>query len=442
MSSCQPFRFLDLPGEIRNSIYDLLLCSWNDEPEYDPSMPSSLSRRVSSSPSTAILLANRQINAEASDYMIKRNQFVRITCRGMDVGNLFQGEGIPVITTNARSISLFDGHVMHITLSKPALVPSPFQFSEFEMMMLRSDLPKLCEQLDIESVMSDANSTTSEHTSIQASIRLDYAQTRFLDPAIQERLLQPLAAALRGVPNLKLLGPVDPALAAAVKAEVAKPRWTEPEATIEEIGTGVDVGKRQWQQNSFYSASQSWAYALRTLERMRHSSSWLGLQKAGGEEFVNKIADLYFTLNLLHAQFLQMDMANDGSQGASMQRSGSLAFQHLRKCETASARFAQHAGATWAPSNQQSAKMLFRQARCLRLMGHAASSVQAVTLIEQAASLAPTDMAIRDEKDAVLAWEGELAESRRLLAEQAQAAQPERLSFWQSFLSALTELAS
>lgn len=443
MPSCQPFRFLDLPGEIRNSIYDLLLCSWSDELEYDPSsMISSLSRRVPSSPSTALLRTNKQIHAEASDYMIKRNQFVRITCRGLDARNLFLSEGIPVITTNARSISLFDGHVMHITLSKPALVPSAFQFSEFEIMMLRSDLPKLCEQLDIESVMSDANSTTSEHASIQASIRLNYAQTRFLAPKTQERLLQPLTSSLRGVPDLKIVGPVNPALAEAVKAEVARPRWTEPEATIEEIGTGVDVGKRQWQQNNFASASESWAYAMRTLERMRHSSSWLGLQKAGGEEFVNKVADLYFTLNLFHAQFLQLDMANERSQGALVQRNGRVAMQHLRKCETASARFAQHAGATWTPSNQQSAKMLFRHARCLRLMGIAASSVKAVTLIEEAASLAPTDLAIRDEKEAVLAWEAGLEESRRLRAEQAEAEQQEEQSIWQSILGAMTELSS
>ncbi|EOA86266.1 hypothetical protein ACJQWK_11811 [Exserohilum turcicum] len=441
MSSFQPFRFLDLPGEIRNNIYDVLLCSWDDELEHDPRIISNLSRRVPSNPSPALLRANKQVHAEASDYMIKRNQFVRITCRGMDVRNLFLGDGIPVITTDARKVSLFDGHVMHMTLSKPAFVRSVFQFSEYEIMMLRSDLPKLLEQLDIETVMSDANSTTSEHVSMQASIRLNYAQTRFFSPKMQEGLLQPIAASLRGVPKLQIVGRVDSGLAEAVKAEVARPRWTEAKATIEEIGTGVDVGKRQWQQNNVYAASGSWAYALRTLERMRHSSSWAGLQKAGGQEFVNKIADLYFTLNLLHAQFLQMDMANDEwREGALVGGNGRVAIQHLRKCETASARFAQHAGATWAPSNEQSAKMLFRHARCLRLMGEPGSRVKAVTMIEEAAALAPTDVGIRDEKEAVLAWEAEGEEQRRLAA--AEQAVEERLSMWQSFLGAVAELAS
>jgi hypothetical protein len=440
--STQPFRFLDLPGEIRNNIYDLLLCSWNDELEQDPGMISKLYRRSQSNPSTTLLRANKQIHAEASDYMIKRNQFVRMTCRGFDVRNLFLCEGIPVTTTDPRRVSSFNGHLMHVTLSKPAFTPSAYQFSEFEIMMLRSDLPKLCEQLDIESVMADANATTSEHASIQASVRLDYGQARHFTTWYQGRLLEPITS-LRGIPDLKISGPIDISLAQSIKEEVAKPRWTEPEATIEEIGTGVDVGKRQWQQNNFYSASESWAYAMRTLERMRHSSSWLGLQKAGGEHFVNKTADLYFTLNLFHAQFLQVDMANDHSRGPLVQRNGHKALQHLRKCETTSARFAQHAGATWAPSNQQSAKMLFRHARCLRLMGEENHSVRAVTLIEEAAALAPTDIAIRDEKDAMLAWEAGLEEVRRLVAEQSQQSLgDERRSIWSAIWGAVTELAS
>jgi hypothetical protein len=438
----QPFRFLDLPGEIRNNIYDLLLCSWDDELEQDPGMISKLYKRSPSNPSTTLLRANKQIHAEASDYMIKRNQFVRITCRGFDVRNLFLCEGIPVITTDPRKVSSFNGYIMHVTLSKPAFTPSAYQFSEFEIMMLRSDLPKLCEQLDIESVMADANSTTSEHASIHASVRLDYAQARYFTTWYQGRLMEPITS-LRGIPDLKISGPVDPALAQSIKKEVEKPRWTEPEATIEEIGTGVDVGKRQWQQSNFYSASESWAYAMRTLERMRHSSSWIGLQKTGGEDFVNKTADLYFTLNLFHAQFLQVDMANDHSQGPLVQRNGHKALQHLRKCETASARFAQHAGATWVPSNQQSAKMLFRHARCLRLMGEENHSVRAVTLIEEAAALAPTDIAIRNEKDAVLAWEAGLEEARRLVTEQSpQPLGDERRSIWSAVWGAVTELAS
>jgi hypothetical protein len=439
----QPFRFLDLPGEIRNNIYDLLLCSWNHEPEHEPNSFSKVSRRCPRYQASALLRASKQIHSEASDYMVKRNQFVRITCRGLDARNLFLADGIPVVSANPHEVSRFQGYLMHMTLSKPVFAPSPFAFTENEIIMLRADLPNLCEKLDVESVMTDANATTSEHASLHASIKFNYTYSRFFTPRIQEHLLQPIATLLRGVPNLKITGPVDAALASTVIAEVAKPRWTDPEATLGEIHTGVDVGKRQWQQNNYYTAAESWNYSMRTLERMRHSSSWLGLQKTGGEDFVNSTADLYFTLNLLSAAFLQVDMAGDLAQTPLVQRNGTASLQHLRKCETASARFTQHAGATWIPSNQQQGKMMYRQAKCLRLMRDATARVKAVTLIEQAAMLAPNDMAIRDEKDMIAGWNEEIEEALRSLEEQqAELETAQSDSVWSSIWAALSELAA
>ncbi|KAL6708061.1 hypothetical protein ACN47E_003495 [Coniothyrium glycines] len=437
------FRFLDLPGEIRNHIYDLLLCSWEDETEQDTSLISQLSRRKPSYQATSLFCANKQIHAEASDYMVKRNQFVRITCRGVDVRKLFLAADIPVITTSANKVGQFSGYVMHMTLFKPAYVQTTFRFPEYDVLTLRSDLPKLCEQLDIESVMVDANSSTSAHTSLHAEIRLNYAYARFYSHKIQEHLLEPIAT-LRGLPNLKVQGPVDHAVAQTVKNKVARPRWHDPQATLEEIETGVDVGKRQWQQNNYYAAAESWAYAMRTLERMRHSSSWLGLQKVGGEDFVNKTADLYFTLHLFHAQFLHIDMANEQVNRHLVHRNGNIAHQHLRKCETASARFAQHAGATWSPSNTQMAKMLFRQASCIRLMQDTANRLKSVTLVEQAAALAPTDLAIRDEKDAILSWNTAHEEMQHILEESSglEAQSPSPQTVWSSIWTAVVELAA
>lgn len=437
----QPFRFLDLPGEIRNNVYDLLLCSWNDELE--PTSFSKLSKRRLSNSSSSLLRANKQINGEAFDYMTKRNQFVCITCRGLDVRSLFLEDGIPIVTSNQKKVNHFNGYVMHLTFSKPMFSPSPLALAEYEIMMLRADLPSLCEKLDVESVMTDANATTREHTSLHASVRFNYAYGSFFTPKIQEHLLQPVATFLRGIPNLKISGPVDASFAKSVSDEVAQPRWTDAESILGEIHTGVDVGKRQWQQNNFYTAAESWSYSMRTLERMRHSSSWLGLQKNGGEDFVNKTADLYFTLNLLSAAFLQVDMASNDATTAFIQRNGNTSMQHLRKCETASARFAQHAGATWVPSGQQQGKMMYRQAKCLRLMRDPASRVKAVTLIEQAAMLAPNDLAIRDEKDVVSAWNAHIEESMRLAEEQRMLAEiSQTSSIWSNVWTVVSALGS
>jgi hypothetical protein len=433
----QPFRFLDLPGEIRNNIYDLLLCSWNDELEIEPGFISKVSRRCPSYPASALLRANKQIHNEASDYMIKRNQFVRITCRGMDVRNLFLEDGIPVVSTDAYEVTRFKGYIMHMTLSKPVFAPNAYAFSEYDMMMLRADLPNLCSKLDVESVMTDANSTTSEHTSLHASIQFNSTYSRFFTPKIQEHLLQPIATLLRGMPNLQISGPIDASVAKNVIASVAQPRWTDPSSTLGEIHTGVDVGKRQWQQNNYYLASAAWNYSLRTLERMRHSSSWHVLSQSGGLDFVNNTADLYFTLHLLSSAFLQIDMATNTSL---LPRNGLASLAHLRKCETASARFAQHASATWTPSPQQQGKMMFRQAKCLRLMRDAAARGKAVALIEQAVVLAPNDLAIRDEKDAIGMWNEEIEEGRRRAEMQVESAAPQ--SLWERMWAGVVELGA
>ena len=444
MSPSLPFRFLDLPGELRNNIYDLLLCSWNDEIEYEPKFVGGLRKRSLVHDATALLRTNKQVHNEASDYMMKRNQFVRVTCRGLDINSLFLGdEMIPAITTDSRKARQFESYLMHVTLSKPATTSGPIDFSETEIMMLRADLPALCRQLDIESAMADANARASEHLSISTTVSFNPFHREMFTTAIQQHLLEPIAAHLRGISNLSISGPISTTIAQAVISQVAQPRWTDPQATLDSIHTGTDVGKRQWQNLDFYSASASWAYSMRTLERMRHSTSWAGLQKAGGEDFVNKTADLYFTLNLFHAQFLQVDMANDASQGPLVQRNGRVAIGHLRKCETAAARFAQHAGATWTPSNVQSAKMLYRHARCLRLMRDEKSSVKAVTLIEEAAALQPTDLAIRDEKDAVGNWQAEVDELLRVRqVQEEEAVMLQRASWWASVRAVVSELAS
>lgn len=439
----QPFRFLDLPGELRNNIYDLLLCSWNDEPEYEPRFVGGLCKRSTSYGAMTLLRTNKQIHEEAFDYMMKRNQFVRVTCRGLDANTLFLGdETVPAITTDARKARQFEGYLMHFTLSKPALSSGPINFSEHEIMMLRSDLPSLCRQLDIESAMTDANATASEHLSIRATVSFNPFHAEMFTPAIQQHLLEPIAAHLRGISNLSISGPVSTQIAQAVKSQVAQPRWTDPKATLDSIHTGTDVGKRQWQNRDYYSASESWAYSMRTLERMRHSSSWLSLKASGGEDFVNATADLYFTLNLLRAAFLQVDMAGEQTSRGLVERNGAMSWAHLRKCETASARFAQHADATWTPSNEQASKMLFRQAKCLRLLRASANVVKAVTLIEQAASLAPNDMVVRDEKSAVENWQAEVEEAQRLRLQAEEEQVVKRAGWWASVRAVVSELAS
>lgn len=439
----QPFRFLDLPGELRNSVYDVLLCSWNDEIAYEPDFVGGLRKRSLSYDAMALLRTNKQIHEEALDYMMRRNQFVRVTCRGLDADSLILTEElISAVTTNTRKVRRFDGYLMHLTLSNPSLPSGAINLSEHEIMMLRADLEPLCRQLDIESAMIDANATTKDHVSVCVTVSFNPFHSDMFTPGVQHHLLEPIASHLRGITDLSISGPISSSTAEEVISQVTEPRWTDPKATLDSIRTGTDVGKRQWQRQDYCSASESWAYSMRTLERMRHSSSWLSLKATGGEDFVNSTADLYFTLNLLRAAFLQVDMGHDLPSRAMRERNGPIILHHLRKCETASARFAQHADATWTPSNEQASKMLFRQAKCLRIVRANRNVVQAVALIERAASLAPSDMVIRNEKDAIDAWQAEVEEMQRARQQAQISDAAERSSLWTHLTSAVLELAS
>ncbi|KAF2127651.1 hypothetical protein P153DRAFT_294727 [Dothidotthia symphoricarpi CBS 119687] len=446
--SSQAFRFMDLPGEIRNNVYDLLLCSWDEDLEQDQNSNGTFSRRFLKYPATALLRTSKQVHSEASDYMAKRNQFVHITCRGMDIRRLFLHE-VPVVTSDERKTSQFMEYAMHLTLTKPMLSSTTFDPSEYKLMVLCSDLPFLCEKLDIESAMMDVNVTADEHRSIRAEIGFNHTYAPLSIAKFQERLLRPIATLVRGIPNLSIRGPVDSILARAVIEETAKPRWTDPDAILGEIRTGVDVGKRQWQQNNYYMASESWNYSMRTLERMRHSSSWVKLRETGGEDFVNSTADLYFTLNLLSAQFIQVDMENESDQ-TFIKSSGNIAIQHLQKCRMTSARFALHAAATWTPNNMQQAKMMYRHAKCLRLMKDSANGAKALRLIQAAVALSPLgDRVLEKEEKDILEWNVDIRAETVMAgmiedARQDTHAQSQSIlgSLWSYVWSGISELAS
>jgi hypothetical protein len=106
---------MDLPGEIRNKVYKILLCSFEPLPRgigqqayhnwsllFTPVL-------AKHSVNTAILRANSQIHREAYDVMVKTNRFIRISCTGgLPLEAVFICQQIPVVATEER-ITQFKG---------------------------------------------------------------------------------------------------------------------------------------------------------------------------------------------------------------------------------------------------------------------------------------------------------------------------------------------
>jgi hypothetical protein len=119
----EPFRFMELPGELRNKVYALLLCSFDPEAKkhentFDSSsIDSCLLAQIKDKVNAAILQTSSQIHREAYDIMVKRNQFILLSSKGgIPLRAMLASQYIPVIALN-KQIAHFKGYVILSMLS-------------------------------------------------------------------------------------------------------------------------------------------------------------------------------------------------------------------------------------------------------------------------------------------------------------------------------------
>ncbi|CAN9329941.1 unnamed protein product [Alternaria alternata] len=121
-ASSSSFRFRDLPGEIRNKVYRIVLCSFRPPPTtIEPSSfftPELAKHDIE----TSILRTSKETYLEAYDVMVKSNRFVKITSsRGHSLRGPLKGRAIRMIAIDEEIVDKFKGYVLsvHIGFKSP-----------------------------------------------------------------------------------------------------------------------------------------------------------------------------------------------------------------------------------------------------------------------------------------------------------------------------------
>lgn len=124
------FRFMDLPVELRDKIYQELLCSFTFEEEPTGRPPSALDRimnmnqgmlninEATNTADTSILLTCRAIHREAYDVMVKSNQLIRIQGHDFNWSELLPHTKLPVITMDRQRVAKFRGYVLCMSVEE------------------------------------------------------------------------------------------------------------------------------------------------------------------------------------------------------------------------------------------------------------------------------------------------------------------------------------
>jgi hypothetical protein len=147
MAINQVFRFMDLPPEIRDRIYHIILCTWPppkstyDEERQLAVVPEELAY-IHHKVDTGILLVNRQIYRDAVDILTKGNLFVRVVFRGVYVPWVMMAKQVPIVAQGASVVNAFKGYIMSHLIEIPNST-----FPSQHMMILGRDLDLFCQAL-------------------------------------------------------------------------------------------------------------------------------------------------------------------------------------------------------------------------------------------------------------------------------------------------------
>lgn len=391
------FRFMDLPLEIRNKVYEELLCPY---PEHAMDKDGhNCSSSIAPLFETAILCTNRQVHGEAREAMLLGNEFVRILTRGVSILNILSHVPVHIV---AHSHTCHDGPiardcqgaVMSYFLRDECLLRDhrDAHLSTCFTLILGRDLDAFVRGVGNDLIAGPRLPRYVKH-SINIHAPLKHGQDpQYSNLAAQRRMLRPFRDHLHGFLQVEIAGDVDSQLAATVISEMRHETMPNADAFIESVTKVKEEGNVYYRSGLYDKAIEAWDKASLRLMHLRFSLSWRKVHKELGTDFVAAIAEMFFLLFSNKVQALLAEMREyDPYDLESMEHTLSAVEHHTQVAMTAPGQFQ----STWWPSARQEAKLCFRAAQAARLAKDFPLSQE---FIDRALQLQPNDTSIQQER--------------------------------------------
>ncbi|TEY43619.1 hypothetical protein BOTCAL_0367g00070 [Botryotinia calthae] len=310
-----PFRFLNLPLNIRQHIYKILLCTVEDPPEdlrdngytLVPIRITQLQHDIY----PQILRTCRKINHEATIIMRETNLFVMVTgvIRLDEPRICFFSKYIPMvrIKTEQQADDFRKACVMTHELCEPTKAPGVLPDEPYKFMLLHRHLPLLCAALVVSAIgtLPYCDETSAAHiVTILGTYDEEISESSFLSEKLQETLIAPYRSAFKGFTGFQLKGNISDELKDSILSGITWAPQLNPERTIHGLQSMEARGKDIFARGGVENANQIWCQALINIRRILTMSKRQMLHETHEPDFIYQLMNMYFDLSSDRLQYI------------------------------------------------------------------------------------------------------------------------------------------